>query len=368
MIDLWRGKRRRRMVMDKPTIFFSHSSKDRDLILPIKNKLADITSGTMDIVMSSDGQSIPFGRNWVSKIEEGLGNAQIMFVFVTPNSIKSEWIYFEAGYAYSKDIEVIPVGIGVHIGELKAPLNLLQGFDILSHDSMNNFISVINKRFSLSFKEDFSESDFSLICKEINKEKLDIEILDIIEGCECDYYLVSESSDATQFYNKIIPYLKHQNIKYSYSDNELLIKGIKMSKTSASKTDINTWKIFIKFRLSSINLRESFEQYVNIMRFLEQKYLTLRIDLGNKFCCICKDENISSMISGNDFLTLYPNKVGTFQYKDIDWRVEKNIGRECQVIIGFKIEKADFEVIINFFDYLYKVGIIHKIDDEQLDL
>jgi len=36
-----------------------------------------------------------------------------MFIFVTQNSIKSDWIYFEAGYAYSKGIEVIPVGIGV---------------------------------------------------------------------------------------------------------------------------------------------------------------------------------------------------------------------------------------------------------------
>lgn len=129
--------------MDKPTIFFSHSSKDKELILPIKNKILDITGRTMDIFMSSDGQSIPLGRNWVSKIEEGLEKAQIMFIFVTPNSMKSDWIYFEAGYAYSKNIEVIPVGIGVHIGELKAPLNLLQGFDILSSESMNNFISVI---------------------------------------------------------------------------------------------------------------------------------------------------------------------------------------------------------------------------------
>lgn len=54
--------------MEKPTIFFSHSSKNRDLILPIKNKLTKITSGTMEIFMSSDGQSIPLGRNCVSKI------------------------------------------------------------------------------------------------------------------------------------------------------------------------------------------------------------------------------------------------------------------------------------------------------------
>lgn len=111
--------------MGKPTIFFSHSSKDKEIVQSVKNKLDKATGGVMDIFMSSDGQSIPFGTNWIHKVEEGLKSATIMFVFVTENSVSSGWIYFEAGYAYSKGIQVIPVGIGVDIGALKAPLNLL---------------------------------------------------------------------------------------------------------------------------------------------------------------------------------------------------------------------------------------------------
>ena len=49
--------------MEKPTIFFSHSSKDRNAILPIKEKLMKVTCGVIQIFMSSDGQSIPFGNN-----------------------------------------------------------------------------------------------------------------------------------------------------------------------------------------------------------------------------------------------------------------------------------------------------------------
>lgn len=49
------------------------------------------------------------------KVEEGLQVAKIMFVFVTENSISSGWIYFEAGYAYSNGIQVIPVGIGLYM-------------------------------------------------------------------------------------------------------------------------------------------------------------------------------------------------------------------------------------------------------------
>jgi hypothetical protein len=65
-----------------------------------------------------------------------------MFVFVTPNSIKSVWLYFEAGFAYSNGIEVIPVGIGINVGQLKP--NLLQGFDMTTAESMNNFLSFSN--------------------------------------------------------------------------------------------------------------------------------------------------------------------------------------------------------------------------------
>lgn len=68
--------------MIKPTLFFSHSSKDKDAILLLKNKLEKATGSVLNIFMSSDGQSIPFGTNWIHKIEDGLQQAKIMFVFV----------------------------------------------------------------------------------------------------------------------------------------------------------------------------------------------------------------------------------------------------------------------------------------------
>ena len=66
--------------MSKPTLFFSHSSKDKDMVLAIKNKVMQYTSGTLEIFQSSDGESIPFGTNWIHKVEEGLKEAKVMFV------------------------------------------------------------------------------------------------------------------------------------------------------------------------------------------------------------------------------------------------------------------------------------------------
>jgi len=147
--------------LEKPTIFFSHSSADKEYLYILKKKILEKTSDTIEIFLSSDGESIPFGNNWIYEIEENLNNATLMFVFVSPNSIKSNWLYFESGFSYSKGVKVIPVGINsINVGDLKPPINLLQGFNIFSADGLNNIISILNKEFGCSFSTDFNDKDF----------------------------------------------------------------------------------------------------------------------------------------------------------------------------------------------------------------
>ena len=90
--------------MIKPTVFFSHSSKDQKVISKLKEQLVKKTGNSIDFFSSSDGQSVSFGKNWVHSVEKALSESSIMFVFLTPNSIHSNWIYFESGFSYSKGI------------------------------------------------------------------------------------------------------------------------------------------------------------------------------------------------------------------------------------------------------------------------
>ena len=146
----------------KPTIFFSHSTHDKDQIQPIKEQLEEITGGAIDIFMSSDGASIPFGRNWVKKIEDALGECKIMFVWVTPNSSSSQWVYFESGFVYSRGVRVVPIGFnGVRLEDLPAPLSLLQGFNVSSADGLNNIIGVINGEFDMHFPMAFDDQFYA---------------------------------------------------------------------------------------------------------------------------------------------------------------------------------------------------------------
>ncbi len=147
--------------MTKPTIFFSHSSADKDALLKLKELFCEKTGDTIDVFLSSDGQSIPLGKNWVHRVQEALDKTKIMVVFLTPNSLRSSWIYFEAGYAYSKNISVVPVGfLGADISSVAPPLSLLQGFNIESKDGLDNLIALVNDTFSYNHKGTFTEEEY----------------------------------------------------------------------------------------------------------------------------------------------------------------------------------------------------------------
>ena len=369
--------------MDKPTIFFSHSSVDSSTILPIKNKISAITANVLDIFMSSDGQSIPFGHNWVHKIEEGLNNAQIMFVFVTPTSINSAWIYFEAGFAYSKNIEVIPVGIGVNIGQLKAPLNLLQGFDITSADSLNNFVTVINRKFDLKFSEAFTEADFKTVFNSITKASLSLKLSDIFTHAKYEMYSqYSDSSDnkkivrydIDKYFSGIKDYLDHQNVQYaSYHNMSILVGGIQIKIDGEEKEPINGQpnkghRLIIK--LSMQNFTKSF----NLMKELVLKtgirdeWMGMEFYFEGAYDCLHDDAAISSVISDNENIFSYiQGAVGTYKYKEnlrlwIRNKNEWNMNKIALYFIGisFKVKEVSAEGIVDLIEEMQQCHLIFK--------
>jgi len=146
--------------MDKPIVFFSHSSRDEKSLRELKKLIEYKTGGAISIFLSSDGQSIPFGRNWVFKVEESLDKSSLMFVFVTLNSLKSNWIYFEAGFSYAREIRVIPIGMGIDLNGVNPPLSLLQGFNLDRVDALGNIIAIINETYETNFDSTFTQDEF----------------------------------------------------------------------------------------------------------------------------------------------------------------------------------------------------------------
>lgn len=374
--------------MSKPTIFFSHSSKDKEIILSIKNKLDKATGGVMDIFMSSDGQSIPFGTNWIHKIEEGLQTAKIMFVFVTDNSVSSGWIYFEAGYAYSKGIQVIPVGIGIDIGSLKAPLNLLQGFNVLSEDSLNNFITIINRTFNYHFDSTFRYSDYLEVTKKLTPGMINtIKFEEVVSKAECEIYGEQTVNGKTvkhninKVFNDIVDYLNFNSITYSRDDKYhdertvcLVADGVKIiyrKETSSTGTNCNSYDNCSKmcFYVSPYNFVKAFTLLKSLLKLFEDKETGyIRIYLKEKYHYTITAEDGSSIISDYPEFDVDKTHIGGYVCNELGLKFyifdynknERNHTPNYVASVVFDIDNIQAENIIKLMDKLFDIDFIFE--------
>lgn len=350
------------------------------MILTIKNKLMSATGGVLDIFMSSDGQSIPFGTNWIHKIEEGLNDARIMFVFVTENSLPSGWIYFEAGFAYNKGIKVIPVGIGVDIGALKAPLNLLQGFNITSGDSLNNFISVVNREFSYSFAEKFTAEDYGETMSYTSNDDESILFDEFVSNVS--YELWSEYSnidgtttehDLLAYFDEIITYLDKKGIQYScdrrYRERNgscIMVRGIKIMLIK----DGQIWKL--RLSISPFSFMESFELNNELCLLVKEKeefYLHIRLNDGYRY--LKREEDCAALLASEpEWFEFKNERVGQYvckryglQFAIFDTHRWKN--REDYVLsIVYDVKKTKATDIMQLVFKLYELKLIRKKTEE----
>lgn len=356
--------------MVKPTIFFSHSSRDANVLNIIKTRLCKITSNVVNVFLSSDGESIPFGHNWVHKIDEALQTASAMFVFITPNSINSSWIYFEAGYAYAKGIKVIPVGLGTDITLLRPPLNLLQGFNILSGDGLNNLIAVINDIFALKFPESFNYEDYitisssigeigtSMIAGLFSRVRFEIWQSNEKQETEDDIRMLFDNSIAVANELKI-PYSKGKN---GYNNNDsMLLLGLQIThvapKTSENRLSIN---------VSPYNMGKSLAFIKRWLENTKREQSYLHFYPSDSIVMIKSKEEISSLIYEHlcDFSVDQEN-MGHYLYKSVGFSVFdaswSGKMEEWVISVSYNIQTSTYDDFLELFERLIEVGIIKYI-------
>lgn len=372
--------------MSKPTLFFSHSSKDKDMILAIKNKVMQYTSGTLEIFQSSDGESIPFGTNWIHKVEEGLKEAKVMFVFVTEKSISTGWIYFEAGYAYSKGVHVIPVGIGVSVGDLKAPLNLLQGFNITSADSLNNFLTIINREFNYSFPAQFTDDDYNkIIALSSSATKHGTKFDKIIRSVKYElsgvYYEnpgEKKNRDTKAMFDRLKNYLDERGIDYSLTKlhgygydkgSSLAVQGIKfVYELSKREDEFGT----ISVSISPYNFERSFELYLELTQnCLESCATWIHLRLKDNFAYTTADEDCAALLlEAPAWFSLSKSRVGSFDSNNLGLHFgiyDNGDARMHDYVLGIGYTPSNIKApsITVLVDKLYELKLIHKKQEEQ---
>lgn len=190
----------------KPLVFFSHSSRDAESILRLKQLLVQRTSGTIDFFLSSDGVSIAAGRPWTDQVFAALSSASLVFAFLSPNSLLSQWVFFEAGVAFQRGTPVVPVGIaGVKVGQLPPPMSLLQGFDMDSAQGLNVLVDTINRAFAYAHSTSFSTIDYNFVVRAADTQAPAIEdgehrfqVFSVESGRETAHELLQVDVDGTK--------------------------------------------------------------------------------------------------------------------------------------------------------------------------
>lgn len=347
--------------MGKPTIFFSHSSRDKKELSKLKDLFVKKTGKTIDVFLSSDGQSIPLGRNWVHRIEEALGNAKIMIIFVTPNSLRSNWIFFESGFAYSKKIRVVPVGfLGVDLNDIPPPLNLLQGFNINSEEGLNNLIAIVNDEFDYSHSASFTNDEYRDIC--MSSGAMSSKIFGEY-GALIDNSTFSIELKKDEFLNvkpeEVMGYiansLKDEGVEYTRSENTIICHGISFlfydNNPNPLVISIDPMLADITFPIAEKALSKNRSNGIN--------GIAVTLEFKKSVDCILDQHKITGRIYGldikladNDNL-VYKNIQFYIEHSNYDTEEEKKQGNPF-LVMHFQCDKLPTQEISELLQILFE--------------
>jgi len=348
--------------MIKPTIFFSHSSLDKDVLFRLKNKFIEKTGSTIDVFLSSDGQSIPFGRNWVYRVQEALNRTSLMFVFITPNSLNSSWIYFEAGFVFSKDIKVVPVGfLGTNLSSVSPPISLLQGFNISSHDGLDNLLAITNKVYSYNHNSTFSEIEYknivlhndTTVINPLGKYFQDIDQIQISQNKQSNENIENNISSREVFI-KITEFLDRNQIQYRLKNK--LIETFQMNINIISSQRPKP----LSFLFDPISI-ESVIPHVNLILrdiFTESmQSFSINFLFKNQIECIILRHKLTAY--------LFDPKVSfddshNFRYKDLQFSLSKPFKDSPLLSVNYEPEIFDYEQIIDLIDFLFLKKVLFR--------
>ncbi|MDT0112492.1 toll/interleukin-1 receptor domain-containing protein [Listeria booriae] len=364
-------------MVRKSSIFISHSSLDKDVVGILKSRIHELTVGSIDIFVSSDGESIPFGSNWLATIEDGLKASEVMFLFITPNSINNMWIAFEAGFGYSKGIKVIPICFGVGVSDLKPPLSILQGFDLNSFDSLNNIIVKINDQFHLSCKLDFNQTDF-LNLKQANGDNGEHDFFPIIDNVIIDYGryyrrrgeidAISEKISAglveetKQFFDgkSLVNSIENDKNEFTIS-----LAGIEMylSGPKNQEAEPDFYSPGIKIDISCFGLKTNL---LNSIDYIETVVgldpIELEIKLKYPYNLITESRDVSAILNNLEGFKRNPENSQEFIYKNMKFKLYNGLSVENKEMISTIVAQISSNIIDDLYelmDRLLEVGIIY---------
>lgn len=204
--------------MSQKLIFLSHIHEEKELALLIKNAIEDEFSGFVDVFVSSDGESIPAGTNFLKRIEMGLTNCIGAIYLISPISVKRNWINFELGAIWIRscvseqnggnEIPTLPFcHSGMTYGLLPQPICNLNAVQASNASQIEFAFKSIQKAVGAKGK---LKTDFDELAKNIAKFE--------------EIYTVGDKIKA--FAKLFLPMFNLSNVKVTINNNYLINLGL----------------------------------------------------------------------------------------------------------------------------------------------
>lgn len=339
-----------RVNMSKYKLFFSHSTNDKDFIIKIKEIIKAKTFGNVEFFVSSDGESIRLGNRFLENIIEGLDTCHKLFAFVTPQSLQSDWIMFESGFAHAKGVDIVPICcLGTKLEALPSPIKQFQGKELYCANDVNDLIELINKELDTCFPANVTESDW-----------IDIEkYFPLATRSQMMKSIKTSFIASKEYINQVSEYLKLKNMKYTSIEmkNELLVLDNHLDiQYHDIEGNANDYLYFFNFTPSNILQNKNFiNEYINYFmeknnKDVEFNSLYQEIIFNNNVSILSQLHLISEKLD-DTYISI--NSTGKLEYKSSLISLNENIMR-----IESKENQLNDTEINEIFNMLLKSNII----------
>ena len=140
-------------MMDKPLIFISHASKDRDYVL-ILEEFIDFAFDDIETFVSSNPTAIDSREDWSQKVLSKLEESSLLILVLSQNALESNWVIFELGYSW-KNLGHQKIHFLLFPGvEPPSPLSKNQGKLMTETDELKSFFHALSNDLGREYKPD----------------------------------------------------------------------------------------------------------------------------------------------------------------------------------------------------------------------
>jgi hypothetical protein len=126
--------------------FISHITEEARVAALLKKSLNRDFVRLLDVFVSSDGEGIDAGDDWLRSVDAAIRGSALMLILCSPASIRRPWINFEAGAAWMRKIPIIPLcHAGLTRTGLPVPLSYRQGLLLTDPDGLRRLYGRVAK-------------------------------------------------------------------------------------------------------------------------------------------------------------------------------------------------------------------------------